>query len=93
MEALERLKRFLSGKRNETGVGGKFKYEDTRIADISEKKSEEKYVKIEFVLENGRVFLKKFDRMSLEFLKWEHKKIGDEVTLLIRPDSIIKDIF
>ena len=76
------------------GSGGKFEYEDTRIADISEKKSEEMYVKIEFVLESGRVFLKKFNRRPSEYLKkWAHKKIGDELTLLIRPDGIIRDIF
>ena len=93
MKALKRLKMFLEGKRS-LGIGGKFDYEDTRITDISEKKSEEMYVKIEFVLESGRVFLKKFNRMSSEYLnKWAHKKIGDEVTLLIRPDGIIKDIF
>ena len=93
LKALERLKVFLEGKKI-TGIGKKFKYEDTRITTISEKKSEEMYVKIEFVLESGRVFLKKFNRRSSEYLnKWAHKKIGDEVTLLIRPDGIIKDIF
>lgn len=92
MKALKRLKMFLEGKRS-LGIGGKFDYEDTRITDISEKKSEEIYVKLEFVLESGRVFLKKFNRMSSEYLTWAHKKPGDEVTLIIRPDGIIKDIF
>ena len=94
MKGLERFKRFLLGKKVKTIGNERFKYENTKITGISEKKNEETYVKLEFVLESGRVFLKKFNKMSQEYLQeWKDKKIGDEVTLIIRPDGIIKDIF
>lgn len=94
MKGLERFKRFLLGKKVKTSGNERFKYENTKITGISEKKNEETYVKLEFVLESGRVFLKKFNKMSQEYLQeWKDKKIGDEVTLIIRPDGIIKDIF
>ncbi len=94
MKALERLKRFLSGKTNMEKQEVEAEYLDTEIKSISVKKENERYVKLEFFLENDRVFLKKFDKLSSKYLKeWANKKIGDEVTLLIYPDGIIRDIF
>lgn len=92
MKALERLKMFLSGKRK-VKMNERVNYEPNKITSVSEKKNDEMYVKLEFLLENGRVFLKKFNKRSSEYSEWAHKKSGDKVTLLIRPDGIIKDIF
>lgn len=94
MKALERLKRFLSGRVNGKMREIKEEYLDTEIKSVSVKKENERYVKLEFFLKNGRVFLKKFDKLSSDYLEeWSHKMKGDEVTLLIYPDGIIRDIF
>lgn len=94
MKALERLKRFLSGKTTGKMYEIKEEYVDTEIKSVSVKKEDERYVKLEFFLKNGRVFLKKFDKLSSNYMEeWSHKMKGDEVTLLIYPDGIIRDIF
>lgn len=94
MKALERLKRFLPGRVNGKMREIKEEYLDTEIKSVSVKKENERYVKLEFFLKNGRVFLKKFDKLSSDYLEeWSHKMKGDEVTLLIYPDGIIRDIF
>ena len=42
---------------------------------------------MEFYLENGRVFLKKFVKSNSNFFK-----VGDKIRLKIYPDGIIRDI-
>ncbi len=81
-------------------------YEDRIITAIEVKKETEDVIKIEYLLESEeneeskkdtakiRVFLKRFNKYSTEYMnEWSRRKIGDEVTLLIYPDGIIRDIF
>lgn len=60
---------------------------ETRIQKIVRKKEDDETVKMEFYLENGRVFLKKFVKSNSNFFK-----VGDKIRLKIYPDGIIRDI-
>ena len=71
------------GQENNTGI---IFLVETRIQKIVRKRENEETVKMEFHLENGRVFLKKFDKSILPF------KEGDIVRLKIYPDGIARDI-
>ena len=72
------------GQENNTGI---IFLVETRIQKIVRKKEDDETVKMEFYLENGRVFLKKFDKSNLNIFK-----VGDKIRLKIYPDGIIRDI-
>lgn len=69
----------------------KVTYLKTKIEEV---KVEEKgkFTKLEFYLQNGRVFQKRFLKHSLELQEWLDKKTGDAVTLWVYPDGIIRNI-
>ena len=72
------------GQENNTGI---IFLVETRIQKIVRKKEDDETVKMEFYLENGRVFLKKFVKSNSNFFK-----VGDKIRLKIYPDGIIRDI-
>ena len=72
---------------------------ETRIITAMRIKKERKeFITVEFLLrskeapKDERVFTKTFDKWSTIYNKWSHKKIGDEVTVLIDQDEIMRDI-
>lgn len=93
MKAIEKLRRFLKGKGSSSNIKDKkITYLDTKI-DFTESKLEGDYVRVDFHLENGYIFQKKFEKMSPEYQNyWIYAKPGDEVTLHIYPDGIIRGI-
>lgn len=73
--------------------------ETRSITAMRIKKETNELITIEFLLrskedsKDKRVFTKTFDKWSTIYKdKWSHKKIGDEVTVLIDQDEIMRDI-
>ena len=83
----EQKKRKISC-RNETRI----------ITGMRIKKETKEIITIEFLLrskeapKDERVFTKTLDKWSTRYKDWSHKKIGDEVTVLIDQDEIMRDI-
>ncbi len=90
MNAIQKFQRFLSGKKIRQEKGKNARYVDTVIKSVS-KKEEGDILRVNFFLENGAIFQKKFK--FHEFEKMKNKNSGDEVTLVIYPDGIIRDIY
>lgn len=61
--------------------------EETEIKEIRIKSEDEKTMKIEFVLANGRHFVKKFKKGDF------HYKVGDKIKMVIGPDHIMRDLY
>ena len=60
--------------------------EETEIEEIKIKSEDNGTMKVEFLLANGRVFLKKFKKDDFDY------KVGEKIKMIIGSDHIMRDI-